>query len=156
MTGDDSLEQNKEEQGNTEQKPQPIFREKTLERISSPEKLTEYLRVTNPGIWAVLGAVILLLSGLLIWSMIGTLETRADVKVVVSNHMAEVVSDGGASIEEGMTLNVMSRDYIIVATSEDDYGRIYGITEVSLPDGSYEGTVVVEKVRPIDFLLESK
>lgn len=150
------MEQNKEEQGNTEQKPQPIFREKTLERISSPEKLTEYLRVTNPGIWAVLGAVILLLSGLLIWSMIGTLETRADVKVVVSNHMAEVVSDGGASIEEGMTLNVMSRDYIIVATSEDDYGRIYGITEVSLPDGSYEGTVVVEKVRPIDFLLESK
>ena len=55
-----------------------------------------------------------------------------------------------------MTLNVMSRDYIIVATAEDSYGRTYGITEVSLPDGSYDGTVVVEQVRPIDFLLESR
>ena len=47
---------------------QNLFREKTLERISSPEKLTDYLRVTNPGIWAVLGAVIILLGGLFIWA----------------------------------------------------------------------------------------
>ena len=92
------MEQNKEEQGNTRQSPQPIFREKTLERISSPEKLTEYLRVTNPGIWIVLGAVILLLGGLLIWSMIGTLETKSNVKIVVDNHIAEIVSDGEATI----------------------------------------------------------
>ena len=37
---------------------QTVFRQKTLERISSPEQLTDYLRVTNPGIWAVLAAVI--------------------------------------------------------------------------------------------------
>ena len=32
------------------EKEQKIFREKTIERISSPEQLTDYLRVTNPGI----------------------------------------------------------------------------------------------------------
>ena len=40
-----------------------VFRKKTLDRISSPEQITDYLRVTNPGIWVVLVAVILLLDG---------------------------------------------------------------------------------------------
>lgn len=40
-----------------------VFRKKTLDRISSPEQITDYLRVTNPGIWVVLVAVILLLAG---------------------------------------------------------------------------------------------
>ena len=43
-----------------EQKKQ-IFRKKTLERISSPEQLTDYLHVTNPGIWVLFAVIILLL-----------------------------------------------------------------------------------------------
>ncbi len=31
-----------------------VFRQETLDRISSPEQLNGYLRVTGPGIWAVL------------------------------------------------------------------------------------------------------
>ena len=31
-----------------------------------------------------------------------------------------------------------------------------GVAEVTLPDGVYDGTVVVEQTRPIDFLLESR
>lgn len=133
-----------------------LFREKALQRISSPEKLTEYLRVTNPGIWIVLSAVILLLGGILIWAAIGTLETKADAKVIVEDHVAMVVTDGTARLKDGMPLRILSGDYIIATTTEDDYGRVYGITEVPLPDGSYDGTVVVDQVRPIDFLLESK
>ena len=151
-----NTEQNSSQQNNTQQAGQSLFREKTLQRISSPEKLTEYLRVTNPGIWIVLGAIILLLGGLLIWSAIGTLETKADAKIIVEDHMAIVVTDGSAKLADGMPLRILSENYYIAATDEDDYGRVYGITEVALPDGSYEGTVVVEQVRPIDFLLESK
>lgn len=151
-----NTEQNNSQQNNTQQAGQSLFREKTLQRISSPEKLTEYLRVTNPGIWIVLGAIILLLGGLLIWSAIGTLETKADAKIIVEDHVAIVVTDGSAKLADGMPLRILSENYYIAATDEDDYGRVYGITEVALPDGSYEGTVVVEQVRPIDFLLESK
>lgn len=151
-----NTEQNNSQQDNTRQAGQSLFREKTLQRISSPEKLTEYLRVTNPGIWIVLGAIILLLGGLLIWSAIGTLETKADAKIIVEDHVAIVVTDGSAKLADGMPLRILSENYYIAATDEDDYGRVYGITEVALPDGSYEGTVVVEQVRPIDFLLESK
>jgi hypothetical protein len=142
------------EQDNNKQK--SLFREKALERISSPEKLTEYLRVTNPGIWAVLGVVILLLGGLLLWSAIGTLETTADAKIIVKSHTATVVLEEGGNITSDMTVKIQSNEYAIASTDTDEYGRTYGITEAQLPDGTYSGTVVVEVVRPIDFLLESK
>lgn len=73
---------------------QTVFRKKSLDRIASPEQLTDYLRVTNPGIWVILLAVILLLAGVFAWSMVGTLETKAAVKVVVSDHTAQVISLG--------------------------------------------------------------
>ena len=142
------------EQDNNKQK--SLFREKALERISSPEKLTEYLRVTNPGIWAVLGVVVLLLGGLLLWSAIGTLETTADAKIIVKSHTATVVLEEGGNITSDMTVKIQSNEYAIASTDTDEYGRTYGITEAQLPDGTYSGTVVVEVVRPIDFLLESK
>lgn len=135
---------------------QNLFREKTIERISSPEKLTDYLRVTSPGIWAVLGAVIILLGGLFVWASVGTLETKADVKVMVADHKAVIVADGATVLAEGMPVKIATENCVIASTDSDDYGRIYGITEVSLPDGTYDGTAVIEQIRPIDFLLESR
>ena len=44
-----------------------LFRKNSVEHISSPEQLNDYLRVTSPAIWVVLIAVIILLAGVLIW-----------------------------------------------------------------------------------------
>ena len=38
-----------------------IFRKKSMDKISSPEQLNDYVRVSNPGIWMILFAVIILL-----------------------------------------------------------------------------------------------
>lgn len=137
-------------------KQQSLFREKTIERISSPEKLTDYLRVTSPGIWVVLGAVIILLGGMFIWASIGTLETKVPVKVMVDDYTAVIISDGTTVLAEGMPVQISTQNCYIAATAQDEYGRVYGLTEVTLPDGTYDGTAVVEQVRPIDFLLESR
>ena len=51
-----------------------IFREKSMERISSPEQLNDYIRVTTPSVWLVLAAIILLLVGMLAWSVFGTVQ----------------------------------------------------------------------------------
>ena len=133
-----------------------LFRKKTMERISSPDQLTDYLCVTNPGIWVILAAVILLLGALLAWATIGTLETKASVKVIVEDHTAQVVLTGGNNIAAGMPLRVSTQETNIASTGVDEYGRIFGIAEIALPDGSYDGTVIVERTRPIDFLLESR
>lgn len=133
-----------------------VFRKKTLERIASPEQLTDYLRVTNPGIWAVLLSVILLLAGLLAWSMVGTLETKTEVRVVVSGHTAQVTAPGPETLSEGMPLRVGGQESRIAYSRTDEYGRSVGTAEVNLPDGTYDGTVVTEAVHPISFLLESR
>lgn len=134
---------------------QTIFRKKTIERISSPEQLTDYLRVTNPGIWVVLASVLLFLAGLFAWAMVGRLETKAEVKVVVENHTAQIITLGSEVLEEGMALHAGGQDFTVASAKTDAYGRSVGMAEVSLPDGSYDGTVVIESVHAMDFLMES-
>lgn len=139
-----------------EETKQTVFRKKTMDRISSPEQLTDYLRVTNPGIWVILAAVILLLVGIFAWSMIGTLETKAEARVIVENHTALVACESAQTLTEGMALRIGGQEYTIAAAQTDEYGRSIGVAEVSLPDGTYDGTVVTETVHPISFLLESR
>lgn len=51
-----------------------VFREKSIERVSSPEQLNDYIRVTTPSVWLVLAALVLLLAGMLAWCTLGTVE----------------------------------------------------------------------------------
>ena len=52
-----------------------IFRKKSIERISSPEQLGDYIRVSNPSVWIILGAIIVLLIGSCVWGIFGTIDT---------------------------------------------------------------------------------
>ena len=134
-----------------------IFRSETLKRISSPEQLTDYLRVTNPGIWVVLAAVLALLVGFFVWMSVGTIETAVEVGVSVQNHNAEVaVKNGGATIEKDMVLRIGDQETAILSTKKDGYGRTVGTAEVNLSDGMYDGTLVTESAHPIQFLLTSR
>lgn len=53
-----------------------VFRKKSIERVSSPEALNDYIRVTTPSVWIVLIALVLLLVGMLAWSVLGRIETH--------------------------------------------------------------------------------
>jgi hypothetical protein len=53
-----------------------LFRKKSLERINSPEELSDYIRVTTPSVWLVLLATAILLAGMLAWSILGTVEVE--------------------------------------------------------------------------------
>lgn len=138
------------------EKQSTIFRKKTLERISSPEQLTDYLRVATPSIWVILVAIILLLAGIFAWAAVGTLETTADVKVVVSEKSAVVVPTTYADIKAGMPLRVGGQDIVIASVDVDSFGGPMGTATVNLPDGTYDGVVVTETVHPIEFLLNSR
>lgn len=53
-----------------------IFRQKSLDRVSSPEQLNDYVRVSNPGVWTILLAVIVLLIGVCVWGIFRHLDTQ--------------------------------------------------------------------------------
>ena len=52
-----------------------IFRQKSLDRISSPEEIDNYIRVTRPSLWLALGVIILLLAALILWSVTARIES---------------------------------------------------------------------------------
>ncbi len=60
------------EKGNT------VFREKSLDKVSSPESLNDYIKVTTPSVWIVLIALVVLLCGILAWSVFGRVETHGE------------------------------------------------------------------------------
>ena len=132
-----------------------IFRQKNLDRINSPEQLTDYLKVTNPGIWMLLAAVIILLGGLFVWSISGRLETVRDGVAVVENGQAVIMMTDASSeeISSGMTVRIGNDEYSIATVETDDYGRAVAYAPIDKTDGKYDVKVVTESIHPIKFLL---
>ena len=80
-----------------------LFRQVSLERLSSPEQLDQMLQVTSPRGWTGLAAVFLLLCTALVWGFKGQVVSTASGKglVVRSGGVINVVTRGG-----GMVLNI--------------------------------------------------
>ena len=85
-----------------------LFRQKSVERITSPEQLQDYMKVTSPTIWMVLGAVIAILAGLLISSSLATVESSLPVEAEVEKNVATVTLPAAQkeNIEPGMVLRL--------------------------------------------------
>jgi len=47
-----------------------IFRKDAVEKMSSPEKLNDYIKVSSVGVWLILGAVTALLAGVVAWGFL--------------------------------------------------------------------------------------
>ncbi len=135
-----------------------LFREKTLDRISSPDDLNDYLKVTSPRMWAVLIAVVVFLVGLLAWSSVGTLATKADATVVVTDGSAAIRLTDAPGLQDGMKVTVQEpngpREFVVESV-DDVNGEEVGHASVGLADGTYEAVVVTDETPAIDFLLKS-
>lgn len=131
-----------------------IFSQQALDKINSPEQLHDYMKVTNPGIWIILAAVILLLGGMFAWASIGKLETTANAMAVIENGNARVMLTeiAAAPITSEMSVRIGSQDYDIATVTQDEYGRAVALAPVTLPNGSYDAKIIIETLSPITFL----
>lgn len=122
-----------------------VFRKKSLERISSPEQLNDYLRVTNPTVWLVLGAVILLLLGVIVWGSVATIDSFASGTGFVENGVMTVRFDDpeiARSVEAGMTVTTGEQSATISSVGASSDGSLFALAQTTLADGSYPIKVV--------------
>ena len=70
-----------------------LFRKKSLDRVSSPEELNDYIRVTTPSVWLILIATVVLLMGVLAWSIFGTVESENPDGTVKTLHPITFVTN---------------------------------------------------------------
>lgn len=137
-----------------------IFRQKSVERISSPEQLQDYMRVTTPGVWMVLVAVILLLAGLIVSSALVSVESTIQEQAVVAEDgmMLDILLplSQKSLVEPGMVVRVADREAKIslVFQAENEVEVIATLPEdgAKLAAGTYDVEIVTETVRPISFL----
>lgn len=157
-----------------EQMEKSIFREKSVNSIASPDSLNDYIRVVSPSVWVTMFAVITLLAGITIWGFVGHLDTVVEAFVVASDK--GVV----AYVNEKDSISVLKTDTIIIDGVEykfDNANPLYVTLTMSenesiltmlgntsdstvtcilikgdLPNGTYEGKVTVDSVKPMSFV----
>ena len=151
-----------------------IFRQKSIDRISSPEQLNEYIRVSNPGIWLLLSAVIIFLIGVGIWIVFGNIESTIPVCAVSSDgktvcyireadikdcNEGDKISVNGQSAvlgpisAEPETVDESFADYTIHLGNLTEGEWVFSVpVNVTLPDGIYAAEIVAENVSPLSFI----
>lgn len=137
-----------------------VFRQKSVERIASPEQLQDYMRVTTPGVWMVLAAVILLLAGLILSSALVNVESKITEQAVVAEDglMLDIALplSQKSLVAPGMPVRVADREAKIdmVFQAEDAVEVIATLPEdgEKLAPGTYDVEIITETVRPISFL----
>ena len=67
---------------NEEQSVKSLFSTESADRVKSPEKLDEYIRVATPGTWLIVLALALMLAALFIWGFTGSLPVHYTAKGV--------------------------------------------------------------------------
>lgn len=157
-----------------------LFRKKSIERIKSPESLNDYIRVTTPGVWMVLSAIILLLVGVCIWGIFGRLDTRVETVVINTGEvMYALVEDKYADrLETENTITVgehsfkaellpnepfeitpADSSYILHLMNKEEgcWVHILLLTEeessTPLETGTFLGSIVVDSVSPLSFII---
>lgn len=152
-----------------------LFRKASIDRVSSPEQLNDYIKVSNPGIWMMLAAVIVLLIGVCVWGIYGRLETKIGTAGISENgvFVCYVTEEKIGGIEAGMNINVegntlsvseISSKPVAANAEMDEYlmhlgdfseGEwLYEVTaQGTLADGTYKAEIVTESIAPMSFIL---
>ena len=152
-----------------------LFRKKSLERISSPEQLNSYIRVSTPSVWLLLTAIVILLAGVCVWGVFGHMDTTLPVVAIAQNGSvnAWVRETDVGQVRPGMAVavgsaegTVQSVDATPVKVDETftDYMRHVGslregewvfavALDVDCPDGVHSAQIVIDSVHPISFVL---
>lgn len=136
---------------------QELYRKKSMDRISSPEQLNDYLRVTSPSVWVILTAVILLLVGTLIWSSVATIVSSASGTSEVSGGVMTIrFSDQkkAANVEVGMPVSAGNTETVIAHIGRDANGLAIATADTSLPDGFYPVEVQYKRTQVLQLLFD--
>ena len=133
-----------------------LFRQKTIDKLSTPDELTDYLKVTRPGTWMLLAGIVLLMTGIIIWGFLGHVESWLEVKgKVYDGRMYAAVSEEESSrVKNGMKAVVQGKEYTIDDAYFLEYGGLVAEFDMDVPNGEYEVKILTESLTPVSFLFE--
>ena len=132
-----------------------IYRKKSLEKITSPESLSDYLHVTSPAVWLILVAVILLLAGMLIWSSVASIDSFVTGTAQVEDGSMHILLDDeqfASVIQPGMLVKVGESECRILSIGTGPSGTTFATAETPLADGSYSARIILRQTQVLRLL----
>jgi len=145
------------------------FRQESLDRIASPEQLGDYIRVTSPSAWLLLGAIFIITICIAVWGFTGTLpvtlslnglSTDNDVicfMPTVSTQKDILGNRAQITLPNGETISgVVTRVTSMPLSSEElaaSLGKAWLISHLITADYSYQVTVATDFPLPPDTLV---
>lgn len=152
---------------------QNLFRKASLDRVNSPEQLNDYIRVVRPSVWVTLAAIIILLVGIVVWGVFGTIQTEvktaarveansgvcyctAEQIKTISPGMNVRVGEASGTVQSTLALPVELDTDVMLAGGLSKEFTYYPVRVMTAPikDGVYECIITVESIHPISFLLK--
>ena len=147
-----------------------LCRQKSIDRISSPEQLHDYMRVTSPKLWMILSAIIVLMVGLIVLASTANMENTMKVQIKIYHNedadgkkeeamyaLVEQPLEQKDTLEIGQEVRIAGRkgkiDYLFEDTDKITASVVFTDDADDLPDGLYDGEIVIERRTPISFLL---
>ena len=152
-----------------------LFRKKSLERISSPEEMHDYMRVTSPRLWMILTAIVVLLGGFIAYAATTTMESTMPLKIMVEVFeseneetgqpektimaYAEVPNTQKDTVTTGKVVRIGENitgkiSYIGTSKDVDTMSVFIEFDQENPPlkDGDYDAVLVLDAKTPISFL----
>ena len=136
---------------------QKLYRQKSMDRISSPEQLNDYMRVTNVSVWVILAAVVILLAGMLIWSASATIESHVEGTSQVKGGVMTIRFEDQAfaqNVEAGMPVRAGDTETVIASIGRDENGLLIATANTSLADGFYPVRVSYKQTQVLRLLFD--
>ena len=151
-----------------------VFRQKSIDRISSPEQMHDYMRVTSPRLWMLLTAIIVLVAGGIVAAATFTMENTLPVKILVERYpyneekpgegddifiiSAEIPNAQKDQIEVGQKIRFAGYTAEIAYLFSDAEQTMASLNVEeslqSLKSGEYDGELIVETTTPFSYLLK--
>ena len=132
-----------------------LFRKDSMDRMSSPEQLNDYLHVTNPTVWVVLAAVIILLAGMLVWGFFAQIDSFASGTAKVEGGTMTVLFDdekAASNVEAGMKIIVGESESTVTSVGKTEEGKTFALASTSLSDGTYPARAVFRQTQVLRLL----
>lgn len=137
-----------------------LFTQRSLENLSSPEQLKDYLKITGMPVWIIMIAILVILVGLFVWSTFATLTSYVSVDGVVKDGAMTVTLQGdalddAAQEDPGEELNcrIGNLETILIVSGTDAKGNRIAAGAVPLSDGVYDVRVGYKQKKAIRLLL---
>lgn len=154
-----------------------LFRQSQVDRITSPEALSDYLRVARPSVWLALAAIIILLVAFVGFGFYGTLPSTVSAKGIAQNgevvcYVAQiervspgmpaaigelqgtVVSVSPVPLSEEEFNEIHPEDFLAYQLNPQTWNYPVHVSAPGLPDGVWDVIITTETIRPIEFLLK--